>query len=177
MSVTVGDMRPSYSTLMVQNRSLITEDNEPSGRPIHVTVQENANTIQSIILDGRRISIKKNSRDPVCIPRKSRLCWSRSFTPEKALSQMDSQVSECSSEAWTSACFTSHFGPTSVESCGISERFPNYGWNMDQCLVWSRTQITIRGTETVVPYVKRSSRGHQERCWRLSSGIKMEFDL
>jgi hypothetical protein len=43
---------------------------------------------------------------------------SQDFRHEKALSQIDSQMSQCWSEAWSSACFTCHFGSISAGSCG-----------------------------------------------------------
>jgi DNA-binding transcriptional regulator GbsR (MarR family) len=63
MSVTLGDKRPSYSTVknyvaMFRTGHFSTEDKR-SGRPTQVTVPENVDAIYSMILDNRRITAKK----------------------------------------------------------------------------------------------------------------------
>jgi transposase len=63
MLVTLGDKRPSYSTVKnwiprFRTGHLSTED-ERSGRPTQVTIPENVDAIQSRILDNRRVSVKK----------------------------------------------------------------------------------------------------------------------
>jgi hypothetical protein len=78
MSVTLGDKRPSYSTVKnwvarFRRGNLKTKDEELSGRPTQVTIPVNVETIHSMILDDRRISAKRDSRDPGVIPRNSRL--------------------------------------------------------------------------------------------------------
>jgi transposase len=76
MSVTLGDKRPSSSTVKnwvgsFRTRHLSTEDEECSGRPTQVTIPENVDAIHSMILDNRRIRYPLNdSRDPGDIPRK-----------------------------------------------------------------------------------------------------------
>jgi hypothetical protein len=62
---------------------------------MQVTVSENMDTIQSTILDDRRISTKIDSRDPDNIPRKSRLYYSWDFRHKEALSQMADQIPQC----------------------------------------------------------------------------------
>jgi hypothetical protein len=64
ISVTLGDKHPSYSTVknwvaMFGTGHLNTEDEERSRRPTQVTIPENMDAINSMILDGRRISAKK----------------------------------------------------------------------------------------------------------------------
>jgi transposase len=64
MLVTLGDKRPSYSTVKnwvarFRRGHLSTEDEERSGRPTRVTIPENVDAIHSMILDDRRISTKK----------------------------------------------------------------------------------------------------------------------
>jgi transposase len=64
MSVTLGDKRPSYSTVKnwiarLRTGHLSSEDEERSGRATHVTVPENVDAIHCMILDDRRISAKK----------------------------------------------------------------------------------------------------------------------
>jgi transposase len=64
MSVTLGDKRPSYSTVenwVARNRTrhLSTEDEERSGRPTQATIPVNVDAIYSMILDDRRLSAKK----------------------------------------------------------------------------------------------------------------------
>jgi hypothetical protein len=58
-----------------------------------MTIPVNVDTIHSVILDDWRISIKKDSRDPGDIPRKSKLYYSQDFRHERALCQMGSQMS------------------------------------------------------------------------------------
>jgi hypothetical protein len=64
MSVTLGDKHPSYSTVKkwaarFRTEHLSTEDKEHSGRPTQVTIPENKDVIHSMILNVRRISVKK----------------------------------------------------------------------------------------------------------------------
>jgi transposase len=64
VSVTLGDERPSYSTvknLVARFRTgyFSNEEGECSGRPTQVTVPENMAAIHSMILDDQRISSKK----------------------------------------------------------------------------------------------------------------------
>jgi transposase len=64
MLVTLGDKRPSYSTVknwVVRFRTghLNTEDDKRSGRPIQVKIPENVYAIHSMILVDRRMSTKK----------------------------------------------------------------------------------------------------------------------
>jgi transposase len=66
MSVTLGDMRPSYSTVKnwvtrFRTDHLSTEEEEPSRRPTQVTIPENVDAIHPMILDDRRISAKKTA--------------------------------------------------------------------------------------------------------------------
>jgi transposase len=61
MSVTLRDNRPSYSTVKnwvsrFRTGHLSAEDEERSGRATQVTNPENADVINSMILDDRRIS-------------------------------------------------------------------------------------------------------------------------
>jgi transposase len=63
MSVTVGDKRPSYSTVKqwvdrFRAAHLSIED-ERSGKPTQVTIPESVDAIHSMILDDRRISGRK----------------------------------------------------------------------------------------------------------------------
>jgi histone-lysine N-methyltransferase SETMAR len=78
MSVTLGDKCPSYSTAnnwVARFRAghLSTKDEERSGRPTQVTIPENVDTIHSMILDDRRVFLKKiaetlpTSRERVCL--------------------------------------------------------------------------------------------------------------
>jgi hypothetical protein len=64
MSVTLGEKRPSYSTVRswvagFRTGNLNPEDEECSGRPTRVTFPENVSAIHSMILDDGRISAKK----------------------------------------------------------------------------------------------------------------------
>jgi transposase len=64
MSTTLGDKRPSYSTVKnwvarFRSRHLNSEDEERSGRPTEVTIPENVDAIHSMILDDGSISAKK----------------------------------------------------------------------------------------------------------------------
>jgi transposase len=64
MLVTLGDTRPSYSTVkswVAKFRAghLSTEDEECSGRPTRVIIPENVDAIHSMILDYRRLSAKR----------------------------------------------------------------------------------------------------------------------
>jgi predicted HTH transcriptional regulator len=64
MPVTLVYKRPSYSAAKnwvasFRTGHFITEDDERSGRPIRVTIPENADAIHFMILDNRRISAKK----------------------------------------------------------------------------------------------------------------------
>jgi hypothetical protein len=100
MSVTLGDKRlptAQAKTLLLgsQTGHLSTDDEERCGRPTQVTIPENMDAIHSTILDDRRICVKKDSRGPGDIPRKSRPYYSRDFRHEKTLSQMDYQLSQC----------------------------------------------------------------------------------
>jgi hypothetical protein len=76
-----------------------TEEEEHFRRPTEVAVPENVDAIHSKILDNQRISPKEDSREPGDIPRKSGLYYLQDFRHEKALSQMDSQMSHCWSAA------------------------------------------------------------------------------
>jgi hypothetical protein len=86
MSVALGEKRPSYSTvknLVARFRTvhLSTEDEERSGRPTQVTIPEDVDAINSMIMDNRRIAAKKDSSDPDDILRKSGLYYLRDFRP------------------------------------------------------------------------------------------------
>jgi transposase len=62
MSVTLGDKHPSTVKNWVarfRTGHLSTEDEERSGRPTQVTIPENVDAIHSMILDDRRVSIKR----------------------------------------------------------------------------------------------------------------------
>jgi hypothetical protein len=63
MSLTLGCMRPSYSTLknwVARFRTgHLSKDEERSGRRNQVTIPENVDAIHSMILDDGRISVKK----------------------------------------------------------------------------------------------------------------------
>jgi transposase len=64
MSVTLGDKRPSYSTVRnwvatFRTGHLSTEDEETSGRPTQVTIPENADATHSMLLDNRTVSAKE----------------------------------------------------------------------------------------------------------------------
>jgi hypothetical protein len=66
MSVTLGNKRPSYFTdkkwvAMCASRTghLSSEDEEHSGRPTKMTIPENMDAFNSIILNDRRICAKK----------------------------------------------------------------------------------------------------------------------
>jgi transposase len=101
MSLTLGGMHPSYSTVKnfvarFRTGHLITEDEERSGKPTQVTVPENVDAIHSMILDDGRIFAKKIA-ETLVISRERVGCvyYSRDFTHEKALSQISSQISQC----------------------------------------------------------------------------------
>jgi hypothetical protein len=64
MSATLGDKRPSHSTVKnwvasVTVGHLGNEDEERSGRPTQVTIPEKVDNINSMILDDRRIPAKE----------------------------------------------------------------------------------------------------------------------
>jgi transposase len=63
MSVTLGDKRPSYSTVKnwvtrFRTGHFRTGDKECSGRPTQMTIPENVNDIHSMILHNQRVSHK-----------------------------------------------------------------------------------------------------------------------
>jgi hypothetical protein len=83
---------PSHSTFKnwvarFRIRNLSTEDDERSGRLTQVTVPENMDAIHSMILDDRRISVKKLA-ETLAISRE-RVGY---IIHEKVLSQMDSKI-------------------------------------------------------------------------------------
>jgi transposase len=64
ISVTLGDKRPSYSTVKnwvarFRTGHLSTEDEKRSGRPTKVTIPENLDAIYFMILDDQKISANK----------------------------------------------------------------------------------------------------------------------
>jgi hypothetical protein len=64
MSVTLGDMCPSYSTVKgwvagFRSEHLNTEDEDRFGRPTRVTIPENVDAIHCMILDDRGILANK----------------------------------------------------------------------------------------------------------------------
>jgi hypothetical protein len=124
MLVTLDEKCPSYSTVRscaatFRTGQLGTEIEECSGRSAQLGIPENADANHSMILETRRISATKNSRDHDDIQRMGRLDYSGDFNNERDLSQMGSQMSQCWSEARLSASFTSHFGPLSAGSSRI----------------------------------------------------------
>jgi hypothetical protein len=128
ISVTLGDRRPSYST--VRNwaaRFRIghsrTVDEEHYGISTEVTVPENVDGIHCVTLVERRISADI-CRDPANIPREDTSHYPRDCRHEKALSKMSWHMPQWWVEVWWGAFFTSLFGPIWAGCCGISFNRP-----------------------------------------------------
>jgi hypothetical protein len=69
-----------------------------------VTIPENVDAIHSMILGDRRISAKKIAGTLAISQERVDCIVHEVFVHEKALSQMRSQMPQCWSEAWSSAC-------------------------------------------------------------------------